>query len=892
MTEEEQRLESARLGHGRWRLWGTYLAERAWGTVREDYSAGGNAWESFPYDHARSRAYRWNEDGLAGISDDRQILCFALALWNGNDTHLKERLFGLTNAEGNHGEDVKELYYYLDNTPTHSYAKYLYKYPHRAFPYDQLVHHGRGQQELEYELLDTGVFEGDQYCDIVVEYAKAAPDDILISISATNHGPDSAHLDLLPTLWFRNTWVWGYDSRRPSLSAAIPAIATAELTHEALIRAEHDALGTYWLICQRDASGPELLFTENDTNHARLYPGTKNSTPFVKDGINDYVVAGKADAINPAMIGTKATARYRLTLQPEETKKIRLRLAVKQPQSEALDAPFEQVFAARRVEAGAFFATVAPEGLSDDARNVQRQALAGLLWNKQFYDYNVLKWLTGDPAQPTPSDQRWLGRNRDWTHLNNATVLSMPDTWEYPWYAAWDLAFHCIPMALIDPDFAKDQLVLLCREWFMHPNGQLPAYEWALGDVNPPVHAWASLRVYQIERRIKGNGDSKFLERVFHKLLLNFTWWVNRKDANGRNVFQGGFLGLDNIGVFDRSSKLPFDGVIDQSDGTSWMAMYCLNMLAIALELARQDDTYEDIAIKFLEHFFYIAHAMNDRVAARGDDGVDLWDENDGFYYDVLHFANGEHQFLKVRSLVGLIPLLAVETLDAELLDALPNFRAQLDWFLTHRPELCDNMASVTQLGTNQRRLFAVVNEQRLRKILTRMLDESEFLSPYGIRSLSRYHRDYPYRLDLDGSHYEVAYEPAESTTGLFGGNSNWRGPIWFPINYLLIEALQKFDFYYGDRFTVECPTGSGHMLTLAQVATELSQRLIRLFLRDEKGKRPVFGAINKFQSDPQFRDYILFHEYFHGDVGAGLGANHQTGWTALIAKLIQQSGM
>ena len=892
MTEEEQRLESARLGHGRWRLWGTYLAERAWGTVREDYSAGGNAWESFPYDHARSRAYRWNEDGLAGISDDRQILCFALALWNGNDTHLKERLFGLTNAEGNHGEDVKELYYYLDNTPTHSYAKYLYKYPHRAFPYDQLVHHGRGQQELEYELLDTGVFEGDQYCDIVVEYAKAAPDDILISISATNHGPDSAHLDLLPTLWFRNTWVWGYDSRRPSLSAAIPAIATAELTHEALIRAEHDALGTYWLICQRDASGPELLFTENDTNYARLYPGARNSTPFVKDGINNYVVADQTDAVNPELFGTKATARYRLTLQPGETKNIRLRLAVKQPQSEALDAPFEQVFAARRVEAGAFFATVAPEGLSDDARNVQRQALAGLLWNKQFYDYNVLKWLTGDPAQPTPPDQRWLGRNRDWTHLNNATVLSMPDTWEYPWYAAWDLAFHCIPMALIDPDFAKDQLVLLCREWFMHPNGQLPAYEWALGDVNPPVHAWASLRVYQIERRIKGNGDSKFLERVFHKLLLNFTWWVNRKDANGRNVFQGGFLGLDNIGVFDRSSKLPFDGVIDQSDGTSWMAMYCLNMLAIALELARQDDTYEDIAIKFLEHFFYIAHAMNDRVAARGDDGVDLWDENDGFYYDVLHFANGEHQFLKVRSLVGLIPLLAVETLDAELLGALPNFRAQLDWFLTHRPELCDNMASVTQLGTNQRRLFAVVNEQRLRKILTRMLDESEFLSPYGIRSLSRYHRDYPYRLDLDGSHYEVAYEPAESTTGLFGGNSNWRGPIWFPINYLLIEALQKFDFYYGDRFTVECPTGSGHMLTLAQVATELSQRLIRLFLRDEKGKRPVFGAINKFQSDPQFRDYILFHEYFHGDVGAGLGANHQTGWTALIAKLIQQSGM
>jgi hypothetical protein len=650
-------------------------------------------------------------------------------------------------------------------------------------------------------------------------------------------------------------------------------------------------LGSYWLTCETSAAGPELLFTDNDSNSARLFPGARNAAPFVKDGINDFVVNGAAEAVNPAGVGTKACARYRLRLRPGETREVRLRLATKQPQSEALGPPFDHVLAMRRAEADAFYATVAPEGLSDDARAVQRQALAGLLWNKQYYDYNVNKWLRGDPAQPPPPAERWQGRNRGWDHLNCADVISMPDKWEYPWYAAWDLAFHCIALALIDPDFAKDQLILLLREWYMHPSGQLPAYEWALGDVNPPVHAWAALRVYQIERRLRGSGDTKFLARIFHKHLLNFTWWVNRKDLEGRNVFQGGFLGLDNIGVFDRSARLPIDGYLDQSDGTSWMAMYCLNMLAIALELARHDDTYEDVATKFLEHFFHIAHAMNDRPAARGDDGIDLWDQDDGFYYDVLHFRNGSHQFVRLRSMVGLIPLLAVETLDSDLLAALPAFRERLDWFLAHRPDLTGNVAPVTQPGTQERRLFAVVNADRLRAILRCMLDEREFLSPFGLRSLSRHHLDHPYRLALDGASYEVCYEPAESRTALFGGNSNWRGPIWFPLNYLLIESLQKFDYYYGRGFTVECPTGSGRWLTLAEVATELSQRLIRIFLRDESGRRPVFGGTEKFDRDPHFRDLIPFHEYFHGDHGKGLGASHQTGWTALVAKLIQQSG-
>ncbi|GAC1446639.1 MAG: glucosidase [Pyrinomonadaceae bacterium] len=894
MTEEEKRLQQARDGHEKWRLWGSYLSERAWGTVREDYSADGSAWEYFPHDHARSRTYRWNEDGLAGICDERQFLCFALALWNGQDAILKERLFGLTGNEGNHGEDLKECYFYLDNTPTHSYMKCLYKYPQQAFPYSQLVAENkrRGKLDLEYELIDTKVFDDDEYFDVFVEYAKAAPDDILIQYTITNRGKDAATLDVLPTIWFRNTWRWGYSSPRPRLSVFKQQVETAETAHQATICAEHDLLGAYYLACQSvNGTSPELLFTENESNNVRLFSHAENPRSYVKDGINDYVVSGKTDVVNPVRVGTKAAAHYQLTFEAGETQTIRLRLSTEVAQTESLAAPFENILEIRKHEADEFYKTVAPKGVADDACNVQRLALAGMLWCKQFYNYDVLKWLQGDPPFPEPPAERWNGRNKDWTHLNDSDIVSMPDKWEYPWYAAWDLAFHCVTFTLVDSDFAKSQLILLLREWYMHPNGQLPAYEWAFGDVNPPVHAWAALRVYQIERRLRGVGDTQFLARVFQKLLLNFTWWINRKDADDRNIFQGGFLGLDNIGVFDRSAKLPDGGYLDQSDGTSWMATYCLNMLAITIELARQDDTYEDMAIKFLEHFFYIAHAMNDRPATRGDTGIDLWDNEDNFYYDVLRFHDGTHIFLRVRSLVGLIPLLAVETIDADVLDVLPNFRRGLEWFLSHRQDLCENIASVTHTGKRDRRRFAVVNTDRLRQILARMLDENEFLSPYGIRSVSRFHQANPYRLTLDGQMHEVRYEPAESQTGMFGGNSNWRGPVWFPINYLLIEALQKFGYFYGEDFKIEYPTGSGKTLTLDEVARELSQRLIKLFLRDEKGRRAVFGDVEKFQTDQHFRDLIPFHEYFHGDNGAGLGASHQTGWTGLVAKLIQQSG-
>ncbi len=894
MTEEEKRLQKPpeRLVH--WRLWGPYLSERAWGTVREDYSPGGTAWEYFPHDHARSRAYRWSEDGLAGICDSMQRLCFAIALWNTQDPILKERLFGLTNSEGNHGEDVKEYWFYLDNTPTHSYMEWLYKYPQRAFPYSQLVEENRrrGRNGPEFELLDTGVFDDNRYFDVSAKYAKAAPDDILIQISACNQGPEPAVLHVLPTLWFRNTWVWGDDDRQPRLSVYTrEQEETAETAHEVIIQADHDTLGTYFLICHQDEAGPDLLFTENETNFARLFPpnGT-NRTPYVKDAFHEYVIHRNTQAVSPAGEGTKATAHYRATLGPSETWSLRLRLCCTLPRSEALGAPFQNVLAARKGEADAFYATLAPEGLSDEAACVQRQALAGLLWGKQFYHYDVRQWLAGDPAQPPPPPERRHDRNHNWEHLNNEDVLSVPDKWEFPWFAAWDLAFHCVALALVDPDFAKNQLILLLREWYMHPNGQLPAYEWAFSDVNPPVHAWAALRVYQIERRLRGTGDTRFLERVFHKLLLNFTWWVNRKDAADRNVFQGGFLGLDNIGVFDRSAPLPGGGQIDQSDGTSWMAMYCLNLLAMALELARQDAAYEDVATKFLEHFFYIAHAMNARPQT-SEGGADLWNEEDGFYYDVLHRPDGTHQALRVRSLVGLIPIFAVQTLDSEALHLLPDFRRHLEWFLTNRPDLCEHVASITRVGAGNRRLFAVVKAERLRRVLHRMLDESEFLSPYGIRSVSRYHLDHPFRLQVDGSIHQVSYEPAESRTELFGGNSNWRGPIWFPLNYLIIEALQKHDYYYGSDFRIEHPTGSGKLLTLWEVATDLSQRLIRLFLRDEGGRRPVFGGMTRFQDDPRWRDLISFHEYFHGDNGAGLGASHQTGWTSLVAKLIQQSG-
>ena len=877
VTREELRLREAQERTAHWRRWGPYLAERQWGTVREDYSPQGTAWDSFPHDHARSRAYRWGEDGIAGISDNHGRLCFALALWNGRDPILKERLFGLTGTEGNHGEDVKEYYFYLDSTPTHSYMKFLYKYPQAEFPYTALVEENRRRDRRapEFELIDTGVFEADRYFDVVVEYAKAAPDDVLIRITATNRGPEPAALELLPTVWYRNTWSWDVPaSERPSLRAG-------ESAGHAVIEGDHATLGARWLYCE---GAPELLFTDNDTNVQRLYQ-QPNARPWVKDGINDYVVGGRSDAVNPERAGTKAAARYRATLAAGQSVVARLRLTNSPIPGGPFGGEFDTLFGRRVREADEFYETVIPAKLSDDGRSVMRQAFAGLLWSKQFYHYDVARWLRGDPTGPPASSERMHGRNHEWRHLYNDDVISMPDKWEYPWYAAWDLAFHTIPLALIDPEFAKAQLILFLREWYMHPNGQIPAYEWALGDVNPPVHAWAALRVYRIERRLRGRGDREFLERIFHKLLLNFTWWVNRKDAGGKNVFQGGFLGLDNIGVFDRSAPLPTGGHIEQSDGTSWMAMYCLNMLAIALELSQSNPAYEDIASKFFEHFVYIARAMNDL----GGEGITLWDEQDGFYYDVLHTQGNAYQ-LKVRSMVGLIPLFAVETLEPEVVDRLPGFMRRMQWFIDNRPEFRTNVDTVTVAGGGVRRLLSIVNRTQLTRVLRYMLDRDEFLSPYGVRALSRYHRAHPYVLSVDGLEHRVDYEPAESTTGLFGGNSNWRGPVWFPVNYLLIESLQKFHYFYGDDLKVECPSGSHRLLNLWDVAGELSRGLVRLFLRGRDGRRPVHGSAEPFQTDPHWRDLLLFYEYFHGDDGAGMGAGHQS-WTGLVAKLIQQSG-
>ncbi len=859
-----------------WQRWGPYLAERQWGTVREDYSPGGDAWQSFPHDQARSRAYRWGEDGLLGICDEQGRLCFSLALWNEADAILKERLFGLTGPQGNHGEDVKEYYFFLDSTPTHSYMKALYKYPQRAFPYQELIDENcdRNREQREYELLDTGVFADDCYFDITIEYAKAAVDDILIRISATNRGPDAAPLRLLPTLWFRNTWAWGLDDRRPVLREAHGSSGAS------LVHAMHADLGEYWLACD---GAPELLFTENESNAERLW-GSPNRTPYVKDGIDDAIVHGEATAINPESTGTKAAAHYALTIAAGATETVTLRLSAARH-----DAPFTDsgaIFEQRRSEADAFYAPLIDASASDDARSVQRQAFAGLMWSKQFYYYDVAEWLDGDPAGPKPPRERLHGRNETWRTLNNADIISMPDTWEYPWYAAWDLAFHCVPLALIDAHFAKQQLILLLREWYMHPNGQLPAYEWAFSDVNPPVHAWAAWRVYKIERRMTGKGDRDFLERVFQKLLLNFTWWVNRKDSEGNNVFEGGFLGLDNIGVFDRSRPLPLDGHLEQADGTAWMGMYCLNMLAIALELARENRVYEDVATKFFEHFMYIAAALNNL----GGDGIPLWNEEDGFFYDVLHMPDGSSRPLKVRSLVGLIPLFAVETIDAPTLDTLPEFKARLEWFLEHRPDLASLTSRWHEPGMGDQQLFALVRGHRMKQLLSRTLDPEEFLSEHGIRALSRYHLEHPYELAIDGMTHTVRYEPAESSTGLFGGNSNWRGPVWFPMNFLLIESLQQFHEYYGDDFLVESPTGSGEKHTLWEIADDLSRRLTNIFLRDEDGRRAVFGDNETFQRDEHWRDHIPFHEYFDGDTGAGLGASHQTGWTALVAKLLQQT--
>ena len=878
MTKEEERLEEDRRRKVNWKRWGPYLADRQWGTVREDYSPDGNVWEYLPHDQARSRAYRWGEDGIGGISDRHQYICFALALWNGQDPILKERLFGLTGNQGNHGEDVKEYYFHLDSTPTHSYMKFLYKYPQREFPYAQLVEENRTRtkRDMEFELVDTGAFDENRYFDVFIEYAKATPDDILVRIQAINRGPESAPLHLLPSIWFRNTWAWGLDARRPRLHRD----ATAEI---AAINLNHYYYGKRWLYCEND---PELLFTENETNHSRLF-NAENAARFVKDGINDYLIHKALNSVNPESSGTKAAAHYSAVLQPGASFTARLRFSNLAPTaSEALDGKFDQVVAQRRDDAEEFYRSVIPQNTSPDRRNIMRQALAGLLWSKQFYHYDVDRWLKGDPGGPEPARERLKGRNSEWRHLYNADVISMPDKWEYPWYAAWDLAFHCVALALVDADFAKQQLLLMTREWYMHPNGELPAYEWAFGDVNPPVHAWAAWRVYKMEAKRRGRGDRQFLERIFQKLLLNFTWWVNRKDAAGRNIFQGGFLGLDNIGVFDRSAPLPTGGYIEQSDATSWMGMYCLNMLAIALELARENTVYEDVASKFFEHFVYICEAINNLGGA----GIKLWNVEDGFYYDVLNMTSGERLPMKVRSMVGLIPLYAVETLDPGTVDALPGFKRRMQWFIENRPGLSEHIET-RSTDDGPQRFLSLVNRHRLTRVLRYMLDENEFLSPYGIRALSRYHRDHPYTLKVNGMEYRIDYEPAESSTGLFGGNSNWRGPIWFPVNFLLIESLQKFHFFLGDGYKVECPTGSGQTANLWQVAGEISQRLTRIFTRDQDGQRPVFGSTEKFQSDPYWCDLIPFNEYCHGDNGAGIGASHQTGWTALVAKLIQQYG-
>ncbi|MCW6036651.1 glucosidase [Spirulina subsalsa FACHB-351] len=887
MNTEQRRLQEIQEQNIPWKKWGPYLSERQWGTVREDYSHDGQAWDYFSHDQARSRAYRWGEDGLGGISDDHQLLCFAIALWNGQDPILKERLFGLTGTEGNHGEDVKEYYFYLDNIPTHAYMKFLYKYPQHSFPYSHLVTENahRGREGMEFELLDTGIFSENRYFDVCVEYAKASPEDILIKITVDNRGSEEATLHVLPTLWFRNTWSWKGGVEKPKLEQV------SSTNDFRKIVAYHPQLGDYCLYSQGNTC---VLFTDNETNLDRLFH-VPNEGEYVKDGINNYVVNRQKEAVNPHKIGTKAAPHYFMDLVGGSRKVIQLRLAKNRDIAQPFGEEFERIFNTRQREANEFYDQLAPQSLTVEQRAIQRQAFAGLLWNKQYYSYNVAQWLKGDETMPYPAPERELIRNGQWIHLDSNDIISMPDKWEYPWFAAWDLAFHCIPLALIDPDLAKHQLDLMTREWYMHPNGQIPAYEWNFNDVNPPVQAWATWRVYKIEKKYSGKGDRIFLERVFQKLLLNFTWWVNRKDTEGKNVFEGGFLGLDNIGVFDRSAQLPTGGHLEQADSTSWMAMYCLNMLAIALELARENPVYEDMATKFFEHFLYIADALNHI----GPDKTQLWDNEEGFFFDVLNLPNGERIPLKIRSMVGLIPLFAITTLEPDLLEQFPRFKARLEWFIRHRPDLKRNVACMETSGEKARRMLALcyatrdrlVPEDKLRRILNQLLDENEFLSPYGIRSLSRYHQDHPYSFWVGDEEYRVSYEPAESTSALFGGNSNWRGPIWLPLNFLIIEALQQFHHYLGDQFQVECPTASGQWMNLWQVSQDLSQRLLRLFLNDPSGCRPVFGGNNKFQYDPQWHNSLLFYEYFHGDNGAGIGASHQTGWTGLIAKLIQQIG-
>jgi hypothetical protein len=873
MNAEKRRLAECTSAAPAWKKWGPYLSERQWGTVREDYSPHGNAWDYFPHDHARSRAYRWGEDGIAGFSDDQQTLCLSLGLWNEHDPILKERLFGLTNGEGNHGEDVKELYYYLDATPTHSYLKMLYKYPQAAFPYADLVaeNRRRGSGASEYELLDTGVFDDDRYFDVEVEYAQAQVDDVLMRITAHNRGSAAAPLHILPQLLFRNTWSWKRQSTKPIIRA-----------RDGGLLAEHERLGAYH--CQawsENAAAALWLFTENETNLGKLYAADA-AGPF-KDAFHDYLIDGRREAIAAKPAGTKAAAHFRFDVPARGSVRVQLRLSRSTPPDPRAD--FHRTVDQRAAEADEFYADLQQDIGAADARLVQRQALAGMIWSKQYFYFDIPEWINGDAGQIAPPSERRHGRNREWMHLNNADIISMPDKWEYPWYAAWDLAFHTISLAIIDSEFAKEQLLLLTREWYMHPNGQIPAYEWAFGDVNPPVHAWATWRVYQMDRNHhSGRGDLAFLERVFHKLMLNFTWWVNRKDAEGRNVFQGGFLGLDNIGVFDRSAQLPTGGHIDQADGTSWMAMYSLNLMRISLELAQHNPVYEDVATKFFEHFLHIAAAMNNV----GDAGIGLWDEADKFFYDVLHLPGGTMVPLKVRSMVGLIPLFAVETLEPELLDQVPQFKRRLEWFLEYRPELASLVSHWSEEGRGHRRLLSLLRGHRMKRILARLLDETEFLSDYGIRAISKHHEQNPYVFNVGGMDLSVKYLPGESNSGLFGGNSNWRGPIWFPVNYLLIESLQKFHHYYGDDFRIECPTGSGQFVSIDDAAREIAARLTKIFLKDAHGRRPVLSQYPRQQEDIHFRDHVLFYEYFHGDTGRGVGASHQTGWTGLVAKLLQ----
>jgi len=871
---EQKRLNEARAAQIPWKKWGPYLSERQWGTVREDYSDNGNAWDYFTHDQARSRAYKWGEDGLGGICDDKQRLCFALALWNERDPILKERLFGLTNSEANHGEDVKEYYFYLDSTPTHSYMKYLYKYPQREYPYRDLIetNRGRSREEFEYELLDTGIFNDDRYFDVFVEYAKEGPEDVLIRITVHNRGPEAARLRVLPTLWFRNTWSWGENDGKPSLREAAPGV----------IQAKHAELGEYSLHCEGAA---ELLFTENESNAQRLW-GQPNASPYVKDAFHAYVISGQGEAVSPAKTGTKAAAHYSLEVPAGGSKTVRLRLAPAQLKDAF--GPFDRIFKSRIGDADEFYQRIAPRSLNEDQRRVHRQALAGMLWSKQFYYFDLEQWLREHHSHPLLESARRDVRNTEWFHMLNADVISMPDKWEYPWYAAWDLAFHTVSLSLVDFDFAKEQLLLMLRSLYFHPSGQIPAYEWNFSDVNPPVHAFATLWLYKYERQL-GRADLRFLERSFQGLMLNFNWWVNRKDPSGRNVFAGGFLGLDNIGVFDRSAQLPTGGSLEQADGTAWMAFYCQNMVEIALILCEYDPMYEELAFKFVQHFMWIAYAMD----RQGDRHDEMWDEHDGFFYDLLRLPDGQAMRLKVRSLVGLLPLCASTVIEPNFTTRYPKLMELIALFKKRHPELVSHVAPTEGdfIGYKDRRLLSILNKNKLERVLAYMLDENEFLGPHGIRSLSRYHLEHPFVFHVGGEEYKVQYLPAESNTGMFGGNSNWRGPVWMPVNALIVRALMNLYTFYGDEFKVQCPTGSGNYMTLFEVAQELACRLAGTFLRDADGRRPVYGGMAKFQNDPHWRDLILFYEYFHGDNGAGLGASHQTGWTGLVAPLLDIFG-